>query len=87
MILTGVEKAMGLKKGEKIVPLCDIRIISVRREPLNAMTEDMAYGAVELQKDGHPFGLTCPALFVERLCQGTKHKPSDLITRIEYEYL
>lgn len=87
MILTGVEKAMGLKKGEKIVRLCDIRVISVRRERLDAMVTDMDYGRKELQLEGHPFGLTCPAEFVAKLCKGTKNKPSDLITRIEYEYI
>ena len=47
MILTGVEKAMGLQKGEEVVRLGDIRVLSVRRESLNAMSEDQDYGRKE----------------------------------------
>ena len=35
-----VEKAMGLKKGEKIKKICcPIRVVSTQREPLNAVTK------------------------------------------------
>jgi len=33
-----------------------------------------------------PLGMTA-AEFVAKLCKGTKNNPSDLITRIEYEYI
>ncbi len=38
--LHGVEKAMGLQKGEKIFRLCKIQVVSTRAEPLNAITQD-----------------------------------------------
>lgn len=86
-VVMGVEKAMGLKKGEKMVRLGPAEIVSVRREPLDRMITDPAYGKEELRREGYPFGLTDPELFVHRLCYGTKKKPSDLITRIEFRKL
>jgi len=83
-LIMGVEKAMGLKKGEKMVRLGPAEILSVRRERLDRMITDPAYGAEELRREGYPFGLTDPADFVERLIYKTKKKPSDLITRIEF---
>lgn len=37
--LYGVEKAMGLRKGEHMKRLCYIEVVSVRTEPLNAITK------------------------------------------------
>lgn len=37
-VVRGVEKAMGLKKGEKVKALSLIRIVAARPEPLNAIT-------------------------------------------------
>lgn len=54
-----VEKAMGLKKGEKMRVLGVIEIVSVRREPLNAIDLD------DCRREGFPhFG---PADFVQML--------------------
>ena len=36
--LLAVRKAMGLKPGEKVQPLCEIEVVSVRRERLDAIT-------------------------------------------------
>lgn len=38
--LLAVRKAMGLKKGEKIQALCEIEVVSVRREKLGDMEDD-----------------------------------------------
>jgi len=38
--LNAVNKCMGLRKGEKPLLLANIRVVSVRREPLNAITQD-----------------------------------------------
>ena len=38
-VVMGVEKAMGLKKGEKVRKLGLIRIVSIRSEPLSAITQ------------------------------------------------
>lgn len=85
-ILNGVEKAMGLKKGEKIVLLGQIILVSAIKEPLNRMIIDPEYGAEEMRREGYPFGIKDPAEFVERLANYGKKQPSDLITRIEYQY-
>ena len=83
-IVMGVEKAMGLKKGESMVRLGPAEIVSVRREPLDRMVKEPEYGAEEMRREGYPFGLTDPAAFVERLARSAQKKPSDLITRIEF---
>ena len=41
--LCGVKKAMGLKKGEQIERLCNIEVVSVRSEPLDAITQGRCY--------------------------------------------
>lgn len=86
-VIMGVEKTMGLKKGDKMVRLGPAEIVSVRREPLDRMIKEPEYGAEEMRREGYPFGLTDPAEFVERLIFKTKKKPSDLITRIEFRKL
>lgn len=89
-LLRGVEKGMGLKAGEKVVPLATIRVVSARRELLSAMTADIEYGFEECGKEGfsdHPV-LQCPGAFVEFFC--TSHRgctPDTVVTRIEFEYV
>jgi hypothetical protein len=39
-VVMAVEKAQGLKKGEKVRKLYPIETVSVRREPLRAITKD-----------------------------------------------
>lgn len=85
-----VKKCMGLKPGEKIQPLRDpIRIVSARRERLDLMTSDVAYGIYECILEGfgdHPT-LRFPSEFVPFFCGS--HRPCAphwLVTRIEFEY-
>ncbi len=78
-IVDGVEKCMGLPKGAKIVRLGKIRFKSVRREPVNAITQD------DVIKEGFPDWT--PKQFIELYCAANKCAPSDLCTRIEFEYL
>ena len=74
-----VEKAMGLKKGEKIkVIRGPIRILNTRREPLNKITKS------DCTKEGFPD--MQPKDFVQMLCKYDKCKPEQLVTRIEFEY-
>lgn len=75
----GVEKAMGLKKGEKVRPLGMIRIISTRLEPLNAITPD------DVVREGFP-GWT-PEQFVKMLVSHYRVKEDKVINRIEFEYI
>ena len=85
-VLWGCEKTMGLKKGESIVRIHQIRIITVRPQRLDSMASDRAYGIAELRKEGYPFGIKDPAEFVSMLAR-LSGKPLDaLVNRIEFEY-
>jgi hypothetical protein len=78
-VVCGVKKSMGLQKGEKIQRLGRIRILSVRREPLNAITD------AELALEGLA-GMT-PASFVAMMCEKNRVLPDEPVNRIEFEYL
>lgn len=78
-VVRGVEKAMGLKKGEKIKSLAVIRIISTRSEPLNAITQD------DVIREGFPDWT--PDQFVQMLVDHYKIDPSKTVNRIEFEYI
>jgi hypothetical protein len=85
-----VLKAMGLRPGEKIQVLrAPIRVVSLRREPLRAMLDDLDYGYDEVRREGfeaHPrYGR--PSTWVEMFCASHKGTTSDsLVTRIEFAY-
>lgn len=79
-VLMAVEKAQGLKKGEKINKLGPIQAIKPRREPLNAITQH------EVIREGFPE--MTPAGFIVMFCKSHKGcTPETIITRIEYKYL
>lgn len=89
-LLRPVKKCMGLRPGEKLDVLRDpIRVISVRREPLRSMTDDLDYGFAECVREGfgeHP-DYRWPSSFVGMFC--ATHKgctPETVITRIEFSY-
>ena len=75
----GVEKAMGLKKGESIKPIGMIRILSTRAEALDAITPD------DVVEEGFP-GWT-PEQFVKMLVDHYGVSPSAVVNRIQFEYL
>ncbi len=78
--LNGVEQAMGLKKGQKIVSLCQIRTTAVRREPLNAITQE------DVIAEGFPDWTRTQ--FVDfLLSKSPKKTADDLITVISFEYI
>jgi hypothetical protein len=52
--LTLVEKAMGLRKGDKQVVLDVVTIVDVRLEPLHLMTAEDDYGWAEVAAEGFP---------------------------------
>lgn len=84
-VCRAVEKSQGLGKGGKIKPICMIKLIDVRREPLRAMLDDVAYGRAECVREGFP-DMT-PAEFVEFFCKSHRGvTPSTFITRLEFEY-
>jgi hypothetical protein len=83
-VLQAVEKAMGLKKGEKIKPLGRIILTSVRRERLGRMEHDVAYGRDECRREGFPDMKATE--FVEFFCRGHKGcAPESEVTRIEFK--
>ena len=78
--LTLCRKVMGRRKGEPLERITDVEVISVRREPLNAIT------AADVAAEGFPEW--APARFVEFFCgshQGCT--PDTDVTRIEWRYL
>lgn len=84
-----VRKRMGLRPGESVVRLRDpMRVLSVRREPLRALLDDLEYGFAEIVLEGfgnHP-KLRWPRPFVEFFCETHRGCTlNSLVTRIEFE--
>jgi hypothetical protein len=75
--LRAVEKAMGLKKGEHAKALGEIEVVSVRRERLDAITDD------DVRREGFP-GMDA-AGFVKMFRDHMHAKPEQMITRIEFK--
>lgn len=79
MRLMACRKCMGRKKGEPLVKLRVIEIVSVRREPLNAIT------AEECRREGFPeMG---PLDFINMFISHMKCTPETLVSRIEFKYV
>ena len=78
-IVNAVEKSMGLKKGENIKRICQIRIISTRSEPLNSIDQEDVYD------EGFPD--LYPIQFVEMLTSHYGCKPDAICNRIRFEYV
>lgn len=86
-----VKKCMGIRPGEKIEPLRGpLRVVSVRREPLRQMLNNLKYGFDECKREGfgeHPV-FQWPSEFVAMFC--ATHRgctPETEVTRIEFEYV
>ena len=78
-IVCAVEKGMGLKKGEKVKRLGLIRVVSVRKEPL------IAISVHDVAREGFPE--MTPFQFCLMLVKHYKCSASDDINRIEFEYV
>ena len=79
-IVNAVEKAMGLKKGEKVKIICQIRIVSTRPEPLQDITNS------DIIKEGFP-NMSIDE-FIAMFCRSHKGcSPATIVNRIEFEYL
>lgn len=76
--LQAVEKAQGLKKGEKIQKLDVIRVFFVSSQPLNSITRD------DVVLEGFPDWTTQE--FIEFFCKSHRCKPDAIVTRIEFGY-
>jgi hypothetical protein len=77
--LTLCRKVMGRRKGEPLVRLAEVEVVSVRREPLYLITD------ADCTAEGFP-GWT-PARFIDFFCRTHKGAtPGTEITRIEWRY-
>ena len=64
----------------------DIRLVSVRQEPLQRMLDDLKYGRDEVRREGFPE--MTPAEFVAFFC--ASHSgcfPDRPLTRLEFAYI
>ena len=80
-VLQAVEKAQGLKRGEHVKPICLIRVVSVRTEPLDSIRGHRG----ECFREGFP-DLT-PAEFVLMFCEANRVPDYAEVNRIEFEYV
>lgn len=78
--LNAVEKGMGLKRGQKVVKLCRIEVVSIRHEQLDAITP------ADVVREGFPE--MTPLQFIEMFCETHQGcTPATIVNRIEYKYL
>jgi len=77
--LTLCRKVMGRKKGEPLVRIAEVEVVSVRREYLDGIWFE------DVEREGF-VGLT-PEEFVAFFCEHMKCDPHDEVTRIEWRYL
>lgn len=78
-ILNACVKCQGLKKGEKIEVLCQIRVLSTKEEPLYAITQE------ECIKEGFPE--MTPSQFILMFISHMKCSFNTPVNRIEFEYI
>lgn len=78
-IVNACVKCMGLKPGEKIERICQIRIVMVTKEPLSLCTNADAI------REGFP--AMTGREFVAMFCKNMKCKPDAMVNRIEFEYV
>jgi hypothetical protein len=85
-----VRKSMGLRKGEVLEKLgSPIKILDVRREPLNTLMDSVMYGLTECALEGffEHKNLWIPPCFIEFFCESHRGcKPDTVVTRIEFRY-
>lgn len=74
----GVVKGQGLKKGEQVERLDVIGVVTVRREPLSAITAD------DVRREGYPGKTT--EWFIEHFCRMNRCSRDRIITRIAFTY-
>lgn len=78
-IVNAVEKGMGLKKGEKVKIIRQIRVVSARPQRLDRITTD------DCAREGFP-DLT-PDAFITMFCKHNRCGPGTEVNRIEFELL
>lgn len=84
--LMGVEKGMGLKKGEKVVRLGEIEVVSVKREKLGDIRKYPHGGTSgETAREGFPDML--PGDFCAMFGKHNDCSEGADVTRIEFKYI
>lgn len=78
-ILNACVKCQGLRKGERIQKICQIRVVDVQRIFLWDITD------TECKKEGFPHMNVHE--FVRMFCREMKCQPMQEVTRIEFEYV
>lgn len=78
-ILMAVEKGMGLKKGEKVVKLGQIRVTKVTWKRLNTITQE------QVIREGFPE--MTPKQFIEFFCKHMGVHPRKRVNFIEFDYV
>ena len=86
-IVNACVKCMGLKSGEKVQRLAQIRIVRTRIEPLSRMIDQPEYGASEAAKEGFPgwSGDQFVDMFMDHV--PASFDTDTLVNRIEFEYV
>jgi hypothetical protein len=82
-VLNGCVKCMGLKTGEKIERLGQIRVVDVQRTKLN----DMADCPTNSEAIAEGFPDMTNQEFVDMFCDEMGGSPTQVVTRIEFKYL
>lgn len=80
-ILNAVEKCQGLKKGEKVKRICQIRVLQVTSDKLCNITIE------EVRKEGFKELWHTPLWFAEMYAKHNRCALDSEVTRIEFEYL
>lgn len=79
-VVNAVEKAMGLKKGEKIKRIGQIRIINTKKVRVDQIDNE------DLIREGLPD--MSPSEFIEFFCKSHRGcSPDTIINRIEFEHI
>jgi hypothetical protein len=85
-LIEAVEKARGLKKGERVPALGVLRVVSVRVELLSRLVTDARYAEDELPREGFPCWSRDD--FIAMFMRANRVKtPTINVTRIEFEYV
>ena len=80
--LMAVERCMGLARGEKVKPICEIEVVSVLTERADAILD---YPKDECVREGYPD--IDAAQFMTLLCEANRKRPEDPVQRIEFRYV
>lgn len=89
-ILNACVQLQGLKKGDKVEKICQIRVVSTRRERLDALLRSKdniapTLGRIEVDREGFP---NLPIEdFIRMFCKINLCERDQFVTRIEFEYV